>query len=183
MKVPIPSIRLTARGKRLSLMAGIAGGCAGCDQATKEFAARALSASGPLSALGDSISLEYVENAGGFLSVGASLEAGIRDLLFLGVAPVILLLSVVLVFRGRRVTLLDAAGMALVLGGALGNLIDRVRFGFVRDFATVGFGPVRTGVFNLADVVLLLGVALLIAGMLGDRHGDDVPRKSHGLLS
>jgi signal peptidase II len=53
-------------------------------------------------------------------------------------------------------------GLGLALGGAVGNLIDRLRFGGVVDFLEVGPWPV----FNLADTAIVVGVALILAGMM-----------------
>jgi signal peptidase II len=61
----------------------------------------------------------------------------------------------------------DAIGLALVLGGALGNLTDRVRFGYVVDFADLHFGDFRPFlVFNLADAAITVGVLILLARAL-----------------
>jgi signal peptidase II len=63
-------------------------------------------------------------------------------------------------------------GAALICGGGLGNVIDRVsQGGNVTDFLNVGVGSVRTGIFNFADMALMLGVALLVVGdMFGARR-------------
>jgi signal peptidase II len=58
------------------------------------------------------------------------------------------------------------AGLSLVLGGALGNLIDRVRFREVVDFVDIGIGKFRWPVFNVADSCVTVGVILLILGSL-----------------
>jgi signal peptidase II len=55
-----------------------------------------------------------------------------------------------------------AAGFALILGGAIGNLIDRLRLGYVTDFLLLHFGSWTLFVFNLADAALTLGPALLL---------------------
>ncbi len=61
----------------------------------------------------------------------------------------------------------DAMGLALVLGGALGNLTDRARFGYVVDFADLHFGDFRPFlVFNLADAAITVGVLILLARAL-----------------
>jgi signal peptidase II len=57
----------------------------------------------------------------------------------------------------------DAWGLALVLGGALGNIVDRIRFGFVVDFADLHFGEWKPFlVFNVADAAITVGVLLLL---------------------
>lgn len=58
-------------------------------------------------------------------------------------------------------------GLGFVFGGMLGNLIDRLRFGYVVDFVDVGFWPV----FNLADAAIVCGAALILLGVVRDREG------------
>lgn len=55
-------------------------------------------------------------------------------------------------------------GTGLVLAGGASNWVDRVVRGSVVDFINVGLGPVRTGIFNVADIAIILGVAILILG-------------------
>ena len=59
----------------------------------------------------------------------------------------------------------------MIIGGGAGNLIDRIQYdGVVIDFLNVGVGPVRTGVFNVADVAVIAGVLLyVVTQWLGDR--------------
>ena len=54
--------------------------------------------------------------------------------------------------------------MALFLAGALSNLIDRIAVGSVIDFLNVGIGPLRTGIFNVADVAIMAGAGCLFWG-------------------
>jgi signal peptidase II len=65
-------------------------------------------------------------------------------------------------------------GVALFFAGGLSNWIDRLFRGSVVDFLNVGIGSFRTGIFNLADVAIMLGVALLVVAELsaarGERH-------------
>ena len=66
----------------------------------------------------------------------------------------------------------DAIGLALVLGGALGNILDRVRLGHVVDFADLHFGEWRPFlVFNVADAAITIGVLLLLVRALLTRQG------------
>jgi signal peptidase II len=76
--------------------------------------------------------------------------------------------AIVLVFwaSNREGGRLAATGFALILGGAIGNLIDRLRLGYVTDFLLLHFGNWTLFVFNLADAALTLGPALLILAYL-----------------
>ncbi len=72
--------------------------------------------------------------------------------------------AVVLAFwsHNREGGRLAAAAFALILGGAIGNLIDRLRLGYVTDFLLLHFGDWTLFIFNLADAALTLGPVLLI---------------------
>ncbi len=69
----------------------------------------------------------------------------------------------VAVWIGREKSRIDQAALGLVLGGALGNILDRVRFGYVVDFADLHFGAVRPFlVFNVGDAAISIGVVILL---------------------
>ena len=68
----------------------------------------------------------------------------------------------------------DVTALALVLGGALGNIIDRIRVGYVVDFADLHFGEFRPFlIFNVADACITIGVLLLVARALLMREKTD----------
>jgi signal peptidase II len=76
----------------------------------------------------------------------------------------------------REANRLDALGLSLVLGGALGNLVDRVRYGYVVDYADLHFGAFRPFlVFNIADAAITIGVLVLLARAL---FAKDSPKPS-----
>jgi signal peptidase II len=136
--------------------------CTGCDQAAKAIARDALASSPPVTLLGGAVRLEYTENPGAFLSLGANLPPTARFLV--GVVFVALSLAALLVFtlRATGLSSRQKAGLALILGGGLGNLIDRlVNHGQVIDFVSLGIGRLHTGIFNLADVAITAGVLLV----------------------
>jgi signal peptidase II len=135
--------------------------CIGCDQAAKAMARDGL-AGKTISFLGDAVRFEYAENTGAFLSLGASLPSRMRTLLFVGGTSLIVLGLLVALARNRQGSMTGAFGLALLVGGAMGNLIDRVVYGgAVVDFVSVGLGSFRTGIFNLADVAITFGVVLV----------------------
>ena len=145
-----------------------------CDQALKHVAAASFSAAVPYSLVGGAIELLYSENSGAFLGLGAGLEPHLRFWLFtVGVALLLFVFGLKL-FRARGLS--EAAGWSLVIGGGLGNLIDRVfRDGIVIDFLRVGVGDLRTGIFNVADAAILGGLLLLLSAALGSGR-EPVPR-------
>lgn len=70
------------------------------------------------------------------------------------------------ILRSHEVNFTDTVASALIIGGGIGNLIDRISSGFARDFVVLSFGPIRTGIFNVADVAVTVGALLLIASAL-----------------
>ncbi len=142
----------------------------GSDQLSKGLAGRYLRPGTPLSFCGDVLRLDYVENSGGFLGFLGGLPEEARFLLLTcGVAGLLAAAGCIILWTrwlDRR-----SAGLAtLVLGGGLGNLLDRlVNEGQVIDFINIGIGSFRTGIFNLADVFIL--AASFVLGVLAAQGG------------
>lgn len=113
--------------------------------------------------------LKWVENYGismGFLTASTYLG----QWLLVGLTAAIA--TGVLVWLWRERARPDAIALGLVLGGALGNIVDRVRFGHVVDFADLHFGEWHPFlVFNVADAAITIGVLLLVLRALLTREG------------
>lgn len=156
---------------RLVLCVAVMASCISCDQVTKS-AARALLESKPaVSCLNGAVVLTYAENPGGFLGAGAFLPAAARYLLFLPVTAALVIGLVTLLIRTGSLSPVRTVSLSLIAAGGVGNLMDRLASGTVRDFISVGVGPLRTGIFNVADVAIMMGAALLLAtGVRRDRH-------------
>jgi signal peptidase II len=148
---------------RLALVGVLLVGCVGCDQVSKEIARAQLSLGESHSFLGDTFRLIHVENPGVFLGIGANLPELVRVVLFQG-AIGLLILGLLWVAAVRRGTPpWQVAGFTLLAASGIGNLIDRLLFdGHVTDFLNLGIGSFRTGIFNIADVVGVLGLATLL---------------------
>jgi signal peptidase II len=156
-------------GVRLVLFMAI-GATIGCDRVTKYVAATTLSEAPSQSFMADTFRLEYAENAGAFLGLGADWSRSVRTAVFgVGNALLLLALSVVAVrHHWHRRALL---GVALFVAGGASNLLDRITHGFVIDFINVGIGPLRTGIFNVADMAIMLGAGIVVLeGYRFDRH-------------
>ena len=147
---------------KLTLLALVVVCSVSCDQATKALAVTTLGAHASVSYLGGTVRLWNTENPGGFLSLGADLSPLVRAILFGGVNSLIVIGALLYVIRNHeQMRRLEVIGFALVMSGALGNLIDRASLGVVRDFMHIGIGPIRTGIFNVADVAAMSGAVLL----------------------
>jgi signal peptidase II len=134
-----------------------------CDQVSKHVASTHLMDGPGQSYLGDSLRLEYSENNGAFLGLGAGLPRWARTTLF-SIGTGALLIGCVVAALTRHLRGVALFGLWLLFAGGLSNLVDRVVAGRVVDFLNVGIGPVRTGIFNVADMAIMLGVALLLGG-------------------
>ena len=121
--------------------------------------------------------LTWVENYGvsmGFLTA----DSVLGQWLLIGLTGAISV--AVLVWLWREKNRQDVLALGLILGGALGNIVDRVRFGHVVDFADLHFGDIRPFlVFNVADAAITIGVVILLLRALLVREKPKVPRKEN----
>lgn len=160
---------------RLLLAVGILSSCIGCDQVTKKIATESLQDRPAQTFLRDTIRLEYALNPGGFLSLGSNLPAQIRYWLFISVDLVFMLLIAGFLLVRWKARLTVFTSLVCLLAGGIGNLIDRAtQNGLVTDFMNVGIGPVRSGIFNVADVALVFGAITLVMCL---RSGDGDRRR------
>ena len=134
------------------------------DQVTKYFALKHLMRSEI--AIAPFLNFALAFNTGAAFSF-LSDAGGWQNLFFVGVAAVV---SIVILFMIRRLGANDlqvAVALMLVLGGAIGNVIDRVRFGYVVDFIDVYYQSWHWPTFNIADSAITIGAILLIMDALG----------------
>lgn len=136
-----------------------------CDQTSKRLAAELLEGLGPHPYMGGSVVFLYAENSGAFLGLGARLTEATRFWLFtVGVSGLLVLFLFKLHRAGSKTELI---GWSLIVGGGLGNLIDRLLYdGRVIDFLRIGVGDLRTGIFNLADAAIVVGLIVLLLAAL-----------------
>ena len=173
---PRPSETPVQRRRRWALFLGLAGAVLVLDQLTKtwvdssfELASRAIPAGqpgGPTELIGEFVRIAKTYNDGaifGFLDASAMLMAVLSVFVIVGITWY--------EWRhGAGLGPLVTIGLGLLLGGAVGNLIDRVRFGHVIDFVDMGIGDTRWYAWNISDAAVFIGIVVLfIAALLGDR--------------
>lgn len=167
-----------SRTLRLTLLVLVLCSTVGCDQTTKHFARKTLDPLNTITLMGGIGELRLAENSGAFLSLGAALPKTVRTWVFtLATGGGLLGLLAYLLIRPPSHGL-AFAGLALILAGGVSNLIDRLaRQGLVTDFITMRWGPFQTGVFNIADVTVMLGMGLLILTYRKQRsHSEAAPK-------
>jgi signal peptidase II len=145
----------------------------GLDQLTKEYAVREIKPLGPnyvYSCLNDMVRVLYAENKGAFGSLGANLsETGRFWLLIL---PNLILLPGLTywMLATRDIPKVQFASLGMILAGGIGNVIDRLRLGYVIDFLNMGVRvggfEKRTNIFNVADMYILFGTIVLVLVVL-----------------
>lgn len=154
---------MKARSTRLLVLLCLITGCVGCDQVTKAVARNHLMPGETISLMADTLRLQHTENPGAFMSLGDWLPDSLRIALFTVGGIVLVLLVISWALFSKRLGWTGLIGAALICGGGIGNLIDRLSaHGHVTDFLNVGVGAVRTGIFNVADFVLMIGLALSV---------------------
>jgi signal peptidase II len=110
--------------------------------------------------------LTYVQNRGAAFGVLSDADLPYQSVLFSAVSLAALVAIAVYAWRLPPHTRLPQTALALVMGGALGNLVDRARLGYVIDFVDVYWGRYHWPAFNVADASISVGVCLLVLDIL-----------------
>lgn len=133
------------------------------DQLAKAFFKQILTPGEVVSLFAGSLLVFPTYNHGAFLSLGAEMPDATRNIIFIYGVLAILAGLLGWLLRSSRLGRVEVIAIACILGGGLSNLFDRCVYdGRVFDFLNMGIGRFRTGVFNVADVGIMLGVALLL---------------------
>jgi len=129
------------------------------DQLTKGLIINTLTLHQSIEVIPGLLNITYIRNPG--IAFGLFREGGVFGLALLLVLSLVALIVVVYLYRGtgNKVT---AFTLSLVAGGAIGNLIDRIRFGEVVDFLDFYIDPYHWPAFNIADSAITIGVVSTI---------------------
>jgi signal peptidase II len=128
--------------------------------------------------------LRYTDNSGGFLGLGSGLSPDFKPTVFLiipgSVLMMLLIYTLVNSIHKNVLPKIDVFGFCCIIGGGIGNLIDRAVYGGkVIDFMNFGIGDLRTGILNIADLAVTLGIAIIIINQIRtlfvEKHISDGP--------
>ena len=141
----------------------------GCDQISKKVVREQVAYDEQIYLIPDHLLLTKVENTGAFLSIGAGFDPSIKKLFLLGLPILGLTFMLFILLGNRRLGRNLAISLSFIIGGGIGNLIDRILYGSVTDFIFMDFGLFQTGIFNLADVSITCGIVYYLFVNLVDR--------------
>ncbi len=144
------------------LLIAIAGGVLALDVWTKRWATATLAHRDPVPLIGDLLRLTYTRNSGVAFGLGAGVPFPYYLFSIVAVGAIVWMFA-----SGRARGRWRQIALALILGGAVGNLIDRITTGEVVDFIEIGWGRFRWPVFNVADSAVTMGVILFGLGLTG----------------
>lgn len=166
--------------KNYKLLLGVALAILILDQITKQWVIRSFFLGESVSILPSFFNLTYIRNTGAAFGIFATAHPAFRVPFFF-VVPIIALISIAYVFR--KVPPEDtkmSVALSLVMGGAVGNLIDRVVYGYVIDFLDFHWDRAyHFPAFNVADSAICVGVGLLMLDLLKHKPAEESARSSH----
>lgn len=116
--------------------------------------------------------LVYVMNRGAAFGFLANMSETFRYIFFTGITVAVIGLIIYYIVKSESQSTLIILSLTLIFGGAVGNLIDRIRFGAVVDFLDVYIRAAHWPAFNVADSAITVGAALMIWGMIVQRKNE-----------
>lgn len=134
----------------------------GCDQITKKAVRTNMDLYSTITVVENYVTLVHVENTGAFLSMGNKWPNIFRLVLLNGLPIIAIGFGFYYILKNTTLNKYIAFGICCMMGGGIGNLIDRIVFGAVTDFMYLTWGSLHTGVFNAADVSITAGAILVL---------------------
>jgi signal peptidase II len=134
----------------------------GCDQVSKKVVRENVSYQEYIPLIKDHFILTNVENTGAMLGFGANFPPALKVMLFQVLPLIVLLVLLYRILTRTHTNKWMLWAFAFVIGGGIGNLIDRIALGSVTDFFQIRLGFFKTGIFNMADVAVTTGVLLIL---------------------
>ncbi len=151
----------------------------GCDQVSKVVARKHIDFYQQITIIKDRFILTKVENTGAFLSAGSNLPEFTRIMVLTILPLVVLVYGLFYLYVNKALPRLMQIGVCFLIGGGMGNIYDRIVHGSVTDFLFMDFMLFRTGVFNLADVSIMVGIGLLFSQTLMAKKAQREISKNH----
>lgn len=149
----------------------------GCDQVTKDLARKNLEYHESVPVLGDFLVLIKVENEGAFLGMGSDMAPILRTILLLILPCVVMIAVLVYLIRNKDMNMINLWALSFIVGGGIGNIYDRLLYGQVTDMLFLDFQFAHTGIFNMADVSVMVGTGLILLDQFTPKKKQSVELK------
>jgi signal peptidase II len=135
----------------------------GLDQWTKQLAIEHLQGQSDIPYFDGLFRLTFAKNTGAFLSLGEDLGPVLKPIL-LNALPALLLVGLVYyIFRDKLMNRWPTISLALIVGGGLSNIVDRLLYGYVVDMLHIQLtDKLQTGIFNIADMAIMAGMFIML---------------------
>lgn len=160
---------------KLIFLTLIGGGIILLDQVTKHYIQQFLRLHESVTVIEGFFSLTYIRNPGAAFGFLAGQSAGFRSVFFFTVSAVALVLLIFFLLQTPKEDTYGLVALSLLFGGAVGNLIDRLRYGEVVDFLDFYVDRFHWPAFNVADSAITVGISLLMFSIFFQK---EVPRAS-----
>jgi signal peptidase II len=145
---------------------GLAAGIFALDRLTKFLIETRVSVFDTHTVIPGFFDIVHARNRGAAFSMFADMNSPLRPILLIGVAVAALILVAVMLWNESRLDRPTALGLSLILGGAMGNVFDRIVSGAVTDFLDFYIGDLHWPAFNVADSAIVIGSGLLLLSLI-----------------
>ncbi|MEZ4934499.1 MAG: signal peptidase II [Saprospiraceae bacterium] len=146
----------------------------GCDQVSKSIVRENIDHQEWIELYQDNLILTNVENPGAFFGWLSDLEPTLKGI-FLSLLPSLAILAILFtVLTKIHLPKSTVVGLSFIIGGGIGNIYDRIVHGSVTDFLHIDIGLFKTGIFNMADVSIMVGMAIVLLSIWQARSNESM---------
>jgi len=141
-----------------------------CDQISKNIVRRKIESNTQINVLSNYVILTKVENTGAFLGLGDSIPRPVYKLFMILLPLIAIGYGFFYLIKTDTLSTAMIVGISSLIGGGLGNVIDRILYGSVTDFLYFDFVLFHTGVVNMADISVSIGFLIILYGFYVNRR-------------
>ncbi len=145
-----------------------------CDQISKSIVRQNIEYNERIGLVSDYLTLIKIENTGAFLSLGNELPNALRIIFLIALPVFVMTCALFFLLTKTSLPKPTLVGISFVLGGGIGNMYDRIIYGSVTDFIHIDFVIFQTGIFNMADVSIMVGMFLILIQSIRKRMGGEL---------
>ena len=165
--------------KKYLILLALSGAIVALDQAVKMYVHTEFRLGESVMVIPDFFNLTYVRNPGAAFGFLRDSPETFRTIFFLSVPPAVMMIILAMLYTTPNENKLQTFALSCVFGGAIGNYIDRVRFGYVVDFLDFHFKNLYTyPAFNVADIAIVTGVGFILLELVQEWRQEMAARKA-----